>query len=609
MKLQTRVLLAQLPALMVMVAMLVFGGVTVERLGEQGRSVLADNYRSVLAAERMKEALERFDSAALFRLAGEAERGDALVREHMPVFEAELRVEEENITEAGEAAIVAALRQEWVAYLAGYDRLVAAPPGEARAIYFEELLPAFHAVKDGAEQVLALNQDAMVRRSDDAAADARSTRRAWTAWSALGLVSAVGLGLYVSRRITDPLRAVSASAVEVGEGHLDVRLPHTDVEELDVLARAFNTMAERLRLYRRAADSDLSRAREAAQAAIDSLADPVLVLTPKGEVRATNLAARRLLDLDTRSRRLDAVDPRLREVVVAVHGAVVEGGRPVLPVDFTRAIVLDTVDGERALLPHATPINDAITGELVGVTVLLQDVTRLRRLDELKGDLVQTVAHELRTPLTSLGMALHLALDERVSGPLSGKLAELLEAAREDVARLRALVEDLLDLSRIQEGRVGLRLEPVVPRDLLDEVRESVATDAAARRVEVRVECPAELGPVTVDRARVRLALLNMATNALRHAPEGSAVLLRAGGDTDRVRFEVDDAGPGVPHLDRDRVFQAFARGRDEPGAGVGLGLHIAREVARAHGGRIGVGVAELGGARFWVELPREHGR
>jgi signal transduction histidine kinase len=148
------------------------------------------------------------------------------------------------------------------------------------------------------------------------------------------------------------------------------------------------------------------------------------------------------------------------EAVEAATATVMEGGRPVTPGDFSSVLVLDHEGGEVALLPRATPMNDALTGELVGVTVLLQDVTRLRRLDELKGNLVQTVAHELRTPLTSLGMALHLALDERVSGPLGPGLGDLLVTAKEDVARLRSLVEDLLDLSRIQEGRIVLHAPP-----------------------------------------------------------------------------------------------------------------------------------------------------
>jgi NtrC-family two-component system sensor histidine kinase KinB len=603
-KLHYRILLAQLPALVVILILLLWGGRTVERLGAESQRILAQNYRSVLAAERMKESLERIDSAALFRVVGSPERADALIAEHEPTFEAELVVQEANVTEPGEAELTAALRRAWDEFQAVHKAFGAAPPEEARAIYFDRLLPAFEDVKDGADRVLVLNQDAMVRKSDEAAASALAARRTWLVWALAGLTGAAALGGLLSHRLTVPLRALSKSAERVGEGKLDIHLPHTQVQELDALAEAFNTMAGRLRLYRKASDSELARARESAQAAIESLADPVLVLTLRGELRASNGAARRLLAIDTRTRRLDGLEPELHAAVEHARLAVVAQGRPVIPADFSGVVVIDTAEGERALLPHATPINDAVTGELVGVTVLLQDVSRLRRLDELKGNLIQTVAHELRTPLTSLGMALHLALDERVSGPLGGKLGEFLVAAREDVQRLRALVEDLLDLSRIQEGRVVLHRELVSPAALLTEVRDAVRATADAAGVELAVRVSPELSPVSVDPPRMLVALTNLATNAVRHAPAGTTVWLRAVRGPDGARFEVDDAGPGVPLGERDRIFDPFVRGAAEAGAGAGLGLYIAREVALAHGGRLGVTDADGGGARFWIEVP-----
>lgn len=604
MRLQTRVLLAQLPALVVVVLLLVFGGATVERLGGSGPAVLRDNYRSVLAAQRMKESVERMDSAALFCLAAECARGRALVAEHQPRFEAELRVEEGNLTEAGEEAAAVGLRAAWRDYLAEYDAFLAAPPEEARARYFDRLYPAFLRVKEGADGILGLNQDAMVRKSEAAEQDADLAQTRWVLASLTGLITAIALGIALSNRLTGPLRQLADSAREIGEGRLGARLPAVSVAELDALVAAFNQMAERLRLYRRSADSELARTREAAQAAIESLTDPVVVLTVKGEVRATNRSARRVFGLDVGARRLVGGDPALLAAVEAAHERVVEGGAPVLPQDFSGAVLGQDDGADRAWLVHATPVHDAVTAELVGVTVLVQDVTRLRHLDELKGNLVHTVAHELRTPLTSLGMALHLALDERVTGPTDPRLAELLSAAQEDTRRLRALVEDLLDLSRLQAGRAEAELEPVPAAELLAEVEEAARRQAEARSVTLAVEVPVALAPVAADRARLRVALLNLVANAIRHSPPGALVRLGTEEHRGGVRFTVDDQGPGVPLSERSRIFEAFVRGAGESGEGAGLGLHIAREVVRAHHGTIGVEAAPSGGARFWIELP-----
>ena len=603
MTLRARVLLAQIPALAVLLLLLIIGGQALQSLGEQGRDLLYANDRSVLAAQRMKEPIERLDSAALFRIASEVDAADALLHEHRPAFVSELRTAEANLTEPGEAEAAAALRDAWTTYEARYNAFVVATPEVQRGLYFQSLHPAFLKVKDCAEQVLVINQDAMVRKSDAAAARALATRRTWLAWSVAGLLGASALGLLVARRLSAPLDELARSATRISEGRLDVTLASADIAELDAVSSAFNHMAERLRQYRRASESELAQAREAAQAAIESLADPVLVLGVDGAVRAANAAARRRLGLGDRPI-LQAVDPVLQADILSAHSAVLRTGQPLLPADFQRVVVLDTPEGACVLLTHATPIEDAVSGALVGVTVLLQDVTRLRRLDELKGDLVQTVAHELRTPLTSLGMALHLALDERVSGPLAAQLGALLEAAREDVARLRGLVEDLLDLSRVQEGRVVLRRAPVPVAELLHEVCAGARAPADAAGLSLVVDADGAPEQVSVDRARLRLALGNLVHNALRHAPAGTAVILRAVARDEGVRFEVDDAGPGVPPDQRARVFEPFVRGEAERGEGVGLGLSIAREVARAHDGTIGVEAAPTGGARFWVWVP-----
>lgn len=596
MTLRARVILAQLPALIALILMLIVGGTTLQRVGRQGQDLLAQNYRSVLAAQRMKESIERIDSAALFRIAGEVGEADKLLAQHQPAFEAELRAEEANITERGETEAARALRGAWTDYQARYDTFREAAPDARRDLYFSSLYPTFLQVKAAADQILTINQDAMVRKSEAAASRSSAARRDWVLWSALGVVGAALLGATLSHRIAAPLLALTRGAARVGEGHLEIDLPPSRIAELDELARAFNQMTARLRHYRRLSEGELARAREAAQAAIESLTDPVLVLSVQGDLRASNAAARRL------GADLDSLDPELRSAIDGLRRAVNEEGRAVIPADFSGVVHTGPQGVERALLPHAMPIHDAVSGELVGVTVLLQDVTRFRRLDELKGDLVQTVAHELRTPLTSLGMALHLVLDERVSGGLNDQVHGLLGAAREDVGRLRALVEDLLDLSRVQEGRVVLHAEPVALSGLLDEVVAAASGPAQAAGVTLTVEPPPDRA-VDLDRARMRLALGNLVINAVRHAPRGSAVLVRAVPTEAGVRLEVDDAGPGVPADQRGRIFEPFVRGESEDSEGAGLGLSIAREIVRAHGGSVGVSDAPSGGARFWIEL------
>jgi len=257
--------------------------------------------------------------------------------------------------------------------------------------------------------------------------------------------------------------------------------------------------------------------------------------------------------------------------------------------------------GDLYFLPRATPLYGG--AGVVGVTVILQDVTRLRRFDELKNDVVATVAHEFRTPLTSLRMAIHLCLEGR-AGPLTPKQGELLYAGRDDCERLQHMVDDLLDLARLQSGKADLAIEPLQVATLLQDSRENHLADARHAGIDIDTDLVIDLPDVQADRERVALVLSNLIANAIRHSPSGGQVSLGASAEDDAVRFEVRDSGPGVPPELRERIFDRFFRAPGEPPGGSGLGLSIAKEIVEAHGGQIGVTGDPGRGATFWFTLP-----
>ena len=194
----------------------------------------------------------------------------------------------------------------------------------------------------------------------------------------------------------------------------------------------------------------------------------------------------------------------------------------------------------------------------------------------------------------------------RATRPLTPKQEEMLRAGRADCERLQAIVDDLLDLSRLQAGKADVIPSVQPARSLLLASLEPRREEALRAGVQVAVapEPPgAPLPPVLADPERVDLVLGNFISNALKHAPQGSTVVLRVERSGAQVRFSVADSGPGLAREHQARVFEKFFR---VPGAkgGVGLGLYIAREVVRAHGGEIGVESVPGEGATFWFTLP-----
>jgi len=274
----------------------------------------------------------------------------------------------------------------------------------------------------------------------------------------------------------------------------------------------------------------------------------------------------------------------------------------VQPRGFEDALVVESSDGNRALLPRANPVSSD-EGQLLGATVVLQDITRIRRFDELKDDLVATVAHEFRTPLTSLRMAIHL-LAEQTVGPLSDRQLDLVTAARDECERLQGIVDDLLDLARIRSGRLELHPRQVSTELLLEQARQATRDGSEQRHVPVDVEIQPGAEVVTADPDRIELALNNLLTNAVRHGPPGRPVLVRASRSNGAVRIEVRDDGPGIPAEYQPRLFEKFYRVPGSQPGGAGLGLSIVRDVVEAHGGKVGVQSAPGSGATFWIELP-----
>jgi NtrC-family two-component system sensor histidine kinase KinB len=577
--------------------------VSIRTLGDASEAILRDNYRSVLAAQRMQESVERLDSAALFRVAGRPERGEPHAEEALGRFERELVAQEANITEPGEAAATVRLRRAWDAYQAAYRRFAALPAAAALdGAYFLELQPRFVATKVPLQEILDLNQDAMVHRGEHARRQAARLITLVVATTLGGLIAGLLLAAGLVGRIVRPVSVLAQAAQRIATGDLAARARVAGSDEIAGLAGEFNAMADKLAEYRRSSLGDLLQAQQAAQAAIDGLPDPVLILDLEGKTQNSNQAAEAVLRLPVATEGLGALPPGLRETVQRIHAHVIAGRGPWQPRGFEEAVRLDLPDGARWLLPRATALHDE-AGAVTGAAVVLQDVTRLMRFDELKNDLVATVAHEFRTPLTSLRMAIHLCVEE-AAGPVTEKQSDLLVTARQDCERLQGIVDDLLDLSRIQSGRVELLRRPIEARTLLEEAVTAAREVAAGAGIALTIRADAVTDEVAADGERVALVLSNLVANALRHTAREGSVSLGAVRADHAVRFEVADTGEGIPTEYLDRIFDRFFSVPGRRAGGVGLGLYLVREIVAAHGGEVGVQSRPGEGSRFWFTLP-----
>jgi len=246
--------------------------------------------------------------------------------------------------------------------------------------------------------------------------------------------------------------------------------------------------------------------------------------------------------------------------------------------------------------------------EISGATVILKDVTQMREQQELKRSAVTTVSHQLRNPLTSIRMSLHLLLEERL-GPLNAKQTELLLAARDESERLTGIVEELLDLNRMESGRALLDIERISPHELVQDSLEPFQVDARDKGIGLTNAVSDDLPEILGDTKRLQHVMSNLLSNALRFTQPGGTVSVSAEAEPGMVRFAVTDTGTGIAASDVNRVFEPFYRvpGQEKP-SGIGLGLAIVNEIIKTHGGSVGVTSEPGKGSTFWFTLPQAAG-
>jgi PAS domain S-box-containing protein len=582
------------------------------RISALSERIIAENYDSVVAAQNMKESLERQDSAALFLLLGEWNRAIPQMEAHRLRFDAAYRRAAANITEPGEAAVVHAIAAARDEYDRRFDRFLRDAKADASASggpshgatreYFGQLEPLFTSLRAQCERLLSLNQDAMRRKAAEAATLARRWFMATLALALTLVVCGIWYAVLLSNSIVGPLRHVTDAASRMAAGDLDATVDVRSADEIGVLAAGFNAMAARIRELRQSDLGTLLVAQQTAVATIDSLYDPVIVTDGAGHVQRINRAAEALFGAahTVLGRPLQdvATDPRLAMAVADVLAS----EQPVAS-EESAAVVPLRVDGvERSYRQRTTPMRDA-EGKSVGAIVLLEDITHLRELDRLKSEFIAGASHELRTPLTSLEMGVHLLLEGSL-GDLAPKQRELLVMCREDALRLDRLVNDLLDLSKIESGEAVPHLVTLSARELIVGAVEPLRRQADAQGVTLHVDTPGDLPEIAADRGQVERVITNLVTNALRATGGQATIDVSAALRNGFVAISVRDTGRGIPSDYLDRIFEPFVQIPNAPAGGAGLGLSISRRIVHAHGGQLAVRSQVGQGTTFTFTLP-----
>lgn len=405
------------------------------------------------------------------------------------------------------------------------------------------------------------------------------------------------VGLVVSRRISLPLEALKQGAERFARGDLGVRLSVSGSSEIGTLAEAMNQMAgqldERLRT--------VTRQGEEREAIFASMVEGVMALDSEGRIQRINGAASRLLGLGWRSAEGKSVEEAVRKADLLDFVKRTLGSKDAVEGD----LVIRIEGAERYLQAHGTRLQGG-SGQGAGALIVLNDVTRLRRLESLRRDFVANVSHELKTPVTAIRGAAETLSSGAMEDPVAS--ARFLSIITKQAERLGAIIDDLLSLSRIeQEGEKGppvLSLGPL--RGALENAIQACELDARQKQIRINLFCSPELTAL-FNGHMIEQAVINLLTNAVKYSHSGGTIVVDAAQVQGRVMVKVQDWGRGISPEHLPRLFERFYRvdqARSRQLGGTGLGLAIVKHIAQSHGGEILVHSTPGQGSVFTLALP-----
>jgi two-component system phosphate regulon sensor histidine kinase PhoR len=411
-------------------------------------------------------------------------------------------------------------------------------------------------------------------------------------------IIAAAISLIISRQYSRPLVRLKQGADRFARGELDHRLMPPDSEELAALADAMNQMARQLDNRIKTIENQ----RHELETVLSSMVESLLAVDGKERIISLNRAAARWFGTDIQNVQGRSIQEVIRDLALQKFVANALENRERMQRDIT---VFH--NGERVLNVQSSPLLDT-NRKRKGTLIIFNDVTQLRRLENLRRDFVANVSHEIKTPLTAIKGFVETLHQGSVDNP--EETVRFLGIVRKHVDRLNSIIEDLLSLSRIEQENEAraIKFEIRKIREVFTTALQICRSKAEKKQIEINQSCPDKL-KAKFDPSLLEQAVVNLLDNAIKYSDSGSMIFLEAVRSNGSIRIRITDQGMGIAKKHLPRLFERFYRvdkARSRKLGGTGLGLAIVKHIAQAHGGRIAV-ESKLGeGSTFTLELPAE---
>ncbi|MCG2615047.1 ATP-binding protein [Terrimonas sp. NA20] len=552
----------RLGTLFLFLLLLLSGGVCIFhliRLKNDAKEILKDNYESLDYGHRMQGAL---DSVSI-----------APVR-FMADFDRVLRLQEENLTEAGERDATVSIRKHFDVLRNGSDSSQTSQQ-----------------IRAGIQRILSLNMAAIEAKNEKANRTADKALTYISFLAAIIFIIGITFSFNFPEVLTTPINSLTEGIREITNKNYRYRINLERKDEFGQMADAFNNMAERLEYFENSNLNKIIFEKTRAEAVINSLKEASIGFDKHGVILFANDQALQLLGLQA------------KEVI----------GKPVEDI-AKRNDLLRFLLEEKGSMPFKIVVENRenyFTKEIMEIpqdnssskVIVLRNITSFKELDVAKTNFIATISHELKTPLASSDFSLKLLDDERI-GKLSADQRELVQHLKDDNQRMLRILSELLNMSQVESGKIQLDITEVRPEMIADNAIAAASTTAREKNIIIQKRYAENAGLIRADAEKTGWVLNNFLINAIKHSYADSTIIVSIQKNGSEIEVSVTDQGVGIPSEYSEKIFERFFKVPGSKTAGTGLGLSISKEFIEAEGGRIWM-KSEIGlGSTFGFSLP-----
>ncbi len=549
------------------------GIVYTNQISDETQNILADNYKSIEYSRAMLIALDKLNVSDSAKID----------------FEENLKLQQSNITETGEAQATNNLTVD-------FEKLKANP--EDHTIYV--------GLRKDLADIMLVNMQAIEQKSEIAKKTAENAALIISITGTVCFILAFTLLVNLPSNIADPIKELTQSVKEIAAKNYSQRVHFENHNEFGDLANSFNVMAEKLEEYNNSNLAKLMMEKKRIETLINNMHDPVIGLDENQNIlfinhEALKVSALKQEDVVGKSAQQIAVhNDLMRSLIQGVLIVKEKEDKPEEPIK----IFADNKESffEKEIIRISIVPTAEKQTKYIGDVIILRNITPFKELDFAKTSFIATVSHELKTPISSILMSLELLRNEKI-GTINPEQKQLIQSVKEDSERLLKITSELLNMTQIEAGKIRLSLQPTFLPEIIRYATEAVKVQAEQKNITIETIGTENVSPVNADPEKTAWAITNLLSNAIHYSYENAKVLLLVVETGDKVILSISDFGKGIEAKYIPNLFNRYFQIPGSNKSGTGLGLAISKEFIEAQGGEISL-QSEIGkGSTFSIML------